>query len=197
VRAFRACVSCFRRRKGTEQARQHRYVDSPLVTGKPRVDRETGTIPWVQPMAQRTASFGSDPVGAPRCIGACPLRYYLVDRALESNGAHTGHPLPHLALPCCGWWLTATHPIKLSTDTRLVADCYARRTRTIGLGNGLTLAPPGLEEQRQQQQEQQQASASLSHATPDRGAAIARAQAKMAQAAESGAVGAGEVPPDV
>ena len=136
----RACVRfVFRRRKGTEQARQHRYVDSPLVTGKPRVDRETGTIPWVQPMAQRTASFGSDPVGAPRCIGACPLRYYLVDQALASNGARTGHPLPHLASPCCGWWLT--HPIKLSTDTRLVADCYARRTycrpgQWINLGAG-------------------------------------------------------------
>lgn len=57
-------------RQGTEEARKHRYVDSPLVTGKPKVDRETGRIPLVQPMAQRTATLGSDPVGSPRYTGA-------------------------------------------------------------------------------------------------------------------------------
>ncbi len=58
------------RRQGTEVARKNRYVDSPLVTGKPKIDRETGRIPLVFPMAQRTASLGSDPVGAPRYTGA-------------------------------------------------------------------------------------------------------------------------------
>lgn len=52
------------RRQGTEEARKHRYVDSPL---KPKIDRETGRIPLV---VARSASFGSDAVGSPRYAGA-------------------------------------------------------------------------------------------------------------------------------